>query len=67
MIIELPKTRGAPVEALSPSSSALFLTGKSKDQEKLLEEIRPFKARFATTTLSEEGEKRLKATLAREE
>lgn len=54
-------------EALSPNSSALFLMGKAQDRERFLEEIRPFKAYVATSTLSEEAEKTLREALAREE
>ena len=53
-------------EALSPNSSALFLMGKADDPDKFLQELEPFKALVATTTLSEEAEKRLKQTLAEE-
>lgn len=54
-------------EALRPNSSALFLMGKAEDPDKFYEEMRPFKAIVATTTLSEEKEKRLKEALAEEE
>lgn len=54
-------------EMLSPGSSALFLMGKADDPEKFLEELRPFKALVATTSLSAEQENRLKRTLAEEE
>lgn len=54
-------------EMLKPGSSALFLMGKADDQDKFLAELRPFKALVATTSLSEEQEKRLKRTLAEEE
>lgn len=54
-------------QALRPNSSALFLMGKAEDPEKFYEEMRPFKAIVATTTLSEEKEKRLKEALAEEE
>ena len=53
-------------EMLSPGSSALFLMGKADDLDKLLEELKPFKALVATTSLSEEQENRLKRTLAEE-
>jgi uncharacterized membrane protein len=52
--------------ALRPNSSSLFLMGKAEDREKFLEEIRPFKALVATTTLSDEEEKTLREALARE-
>lgn len=54
-------------QALRPNSSALFLMGKAEDPDKFYEEMRPFKAVVATTTLSEEKEKRLKEALAEEE
>lgn len=54
-------------DGLRPKTSALFLMGKADDQEKFLEEIRPFKALVVTTTLSDEQEKVLKQALAREE
>jgi uncharacterized membrane protein len=54
-------------EMLAPGTSALFLMGKADDPEKFLEELRPFKALVATTSLSEEQEKRLRRTLAEEE
>ena len=54
-------------EMLSPGSSALFLMGRADDPEKFLEELKPFKAVVATTSLSEEQETRLKKTLAEEE
>ncbi|UCD42047.1 MAG: DUF1269 domain-containing protein [Chloroflexota bacterium] len=54
-------------EGLTPNSSALFLLGKSRDREKLLEELKPFKALVATTTLSEDGERELRKVLSREE
>ena len=54
-------------QALRPNSSALFLMGKAEDPDKFYEEMRPFKAIVATTTLSEEKEKRLKEALAEEE
>ncbi len=53
-------------EALSPNSSALFLMGKAEDPDRFYEEIKPFKAMVATTTLSEEQEQRLKGALAEE-
>ena len=54
-------------EMLTPGSSALFLMGRADDPEKFLEELRPFKALVATTSLSAEQENRLKRTLAEEE
>jgi uncharacterized membrane protein len=54
-------------EGLAPNSSAVFLLGKSSEPEKLLEEMRPFKAFVATTTLDEEREKALRKALEREE
>jgi uncharacterized membrane protein len=53
-------------EMLTPGSSALFLMGKADDPDKLLAELKPFKALVATTSLSEEQENRLKRTLAEE-
>ena len=54
-------------EMLTPGSSALFLMGRADDPEKFLEELKPFKALVATTSLSAEQEIRLKKTLAEEE
>ena len=54
-------------EMLTPGSSALFLMGRADDPEKFLEELRPFKALVATTSLSAEQETRLKRTLAEDE
>jgi uncharacterized membrane protein len=53
--------------ALGPNSSALFLMGHALDRDKFMEEIRPFKAVVASTTLSPEQEKELQAALKREE
>lgn len=53
-------------EAMRPDSSTLFLMGKAKDPAKFLEELKPFKAVVATTTLSEEQEKQIRAALAQE-
>ena len=41
--------------------------GKADDPEKFFEELKPFKALVATTSLSAEQEIRLKKTLAEEE
>ena len=54
-------------EGLAPSTSALFLMGKATNEEKLMEEIRPFKALIASTTLPAEQEKALQELLKREE
>ena len=54
-------------EMLTPGSSALFLMGRADDRDKFLDELRPFKALVATTSLSAEQEKRLRRTLAEEE
>lgn len=54
-------------EALGPNSSALFLLGSAQDPDGFREELKPFKAIVAMTTLSPEQEKRLKETLADEE
>jgi uncharacterized membrane protein len=54
-------------DALGPDSSALFLMGQAEDADQFLEQLRPFKAVVASTTLSEDQEKRLKAALEREE
>ena len=54
-------------EMLTPGSSALVLMGKADDPDKFLDELRPFKALVATTSLSAEQENRLKRTLAEEE
>jgi len=53
--------------ALKPNSSALFLMGKAEDPDKFMEEIRPYKAVVAMTTLPEDQEKALRDALAREE
>jgi uncharacterized membrane protein len=53
-------------KALRPNSSALFLMGKADDPEAFLKELKPLKALVATTTLSEEKERRLKEALAEE-
>ena len=54
-------------KGLRPNSSALFLMGKSLDEEKMMEEIKPFKAFVASTTLSDEKERQLQDLLKREE
>jgi uncharacterized membrane protein len=54
-------------QALRPNSSALFLLVKEAKGEEVLARLAPHKAKVLTTTLSEEQEKRLKATLAEEE
>jgi uncharacterized membrane protein len=54
-------------EMLTPNSSALFLMGKADDPVKFFDELKPFKALVATTSLSAEQENRLKRTLAEEE
>ena len=54
-------------EALKPDSSALFLMGEAHEPESVLEELRPFKAVVASTTLAPEQENRLKKALAEEE
>ena len=51
---------------LRPDTSALFLLGEAQEAEKVLERLLPFKARVLKTSLSEEHEKRLRATLAEE-
>jgi uncharacterized membrane protein len=53
-------------QALGPDSSALFLMGRATDPERFVEEIKPYKATVASTTLSPEQEKNLKALLAEE-
>jgi uncharacterized membrane protein len=52
---------------LKPNSSALFLLVKEAKAEEVLERLRPFKAKVLTTTLTEEGERILKETLAEEQ
>jgi len=54
-------------EGLAPNTSGLFLLGKSNDPDKFLEQIRPFKAFVATTSLDPEREKALRDALKREE
>jgi len=54
-------------QGLTPNSSALFLMGKALDEEKMMAEIKPFKALVASTTLSSEKEKQLQELLKREE
>ena len=53
--------------ALRPDSSALFLLGQAEDADEFLAQLRPFKAMVASTTLSDDQEKRLRAALEREE
>lgn len=53
-------------EWLRPNSSALFLLVKEAKAEEVLEQLKPLKAKVLTTTLTEEGEKRLRETLAEE-
>lgn len=54
-------------EGLRPDTSALFLMVKTDQGEKVLEELRPYKAFVASTTLPEEQERRLKETFEQEE
>ena len=54
-------------QALGPNSSALFVMGRAKDLNGFYQELKPYKAVVATTTLSPEQEKRLKAALAHED
>jgi uncharacterized membrane protein len=54
-------------EMLTPGSSALFLMGKADDPDRFLEELQPFKALVATTSLSENQEKRLRSALSEDE
>jgi uncharacterized membrane protein len=51
---------------LGPNTSALFLMGKAEDPDRVLEELKPFKAIVASTSLSEEKELRLKQALREE-
>ena len=54
---------------LAPHTSALFLmtTGGQGNMDQILEELRPFKIRVASTTRSGEQETKLKQALNREE
>ena len=52
---------------LTPGSSALFLMGRADDPDRFLDELKPFKALVATTSLSAEQESRLRRALAEEE
>ena len=56
-------------EGMAPNSSALFLmtTGGAANRDKILEELRPHKARVAATSLSDEEAVELRTALAREE
>lgn len=54
-------------EGLVRNTSALFFLGKSSDPEKLLDELKPFKAFVATTSLDADREKALRKALEREE
>ena len=54
-------------EMLTPGSSALFLMGKADDPDRFFDELKPFKALVATTSLSAEQERRLRSTLAEDE
>ena len=54
-------------EMLMPGTSALFLMGRADNPDKFLDELKPFKALVATTSLSAEQETRLRRTLAEEE
>jgi uncharacterized membrane protein len=51
-------------EWVAPNSSALFLLVKEAKAEEVLKRLRPWKAKVLTTTLPEEGEKRLQEVLA---
>lgn len=58
----------AITEGLRPDMSALFLMVQTDRGDEVLEELRPYKAAFVTsTTLTEEQERRLKTTFAEEE
>lgn len=48
---------------LAPGTSALFLMTSGGDEEKILAELRPFKARLLKTTLSPERERALRDAL----
>ena len=54
-------------EALRPNSSALFVMGRAEDPDGFYQELKPYKAVVATTTLSPEQEQRLRRALAEEE
>jgi uncharacterized membrane protein len=51
-------------ETIPPGSSALFVLVKSVTLDKVLPEIEPYKPRVLRTSLSNEAEAKLKATLA---
>ena len=52
---------------VKPNTSALFLLVKEAKGEEVLARLEPFKAQVLTTTLSDEQEDRLKASLAEED
>lgn len=56
-------------QGLGANSSALFLmtSGGEGNMDKILEELRPFKIRIASTTLAGDQEAKLKEALSREE
>jgi uncharacterized membrane protein len=51
-------------QTIPPGSSALFVLVKSVTLDKILPEIEPYKPRVLRTSLSNEAEAKLKATLA---
>ena len=48
---------------LTPGSSAIFMLGRARDQEQLLDALRSYAPRVLTTTLDPEQERRLRAAL----
>lgn len=56
-------------EGMAPNTSALFLmtTGGAANQEQILAELRPFKARIFSATLDPEMQSKLQDALRREE
>lgn len=54
-------------EWVKPNTSALFLLVKEAKGEEVLARLKPFKAQVLTTTLSDEQQNRLKASLAKED
>ncbi len=51
-------------ETIPPESSALFVLFRAVNEDKVLPELKPYKPRILRTSLSNEGEQRLKSALA---
>ena len=52
-------------ETIPNESSALFILFRTVNEDKVLPEIEPYKPRVLRTSLSNEGEEKLKATLGK--